>query len=1233
MAGARGETQSLFQQAGQPSYGANDEGPRGPTDPDVGLSFAEAARRLKEFGPNELEAAETQTFLQILFKQMGNLIFLLTSCAAVVCYLTGDDIKTTFLVSLVIFVCFFNAVGEYSGQDASAALRNMEEETANVVRDGHGQAVPVKMLVPGDIVHLATGKMVPADIRVVKSVDLQTNEAVLTGEPKEMLKTEEPQETDSRFPTNMCFKNTAVVGGHGIGEVVSTGMETQVGLIAKRLGAQPKKLNPLQISINTLGKIIASCCFVVIVTAAVVSFAMQYPGYPPACAPGDVACFFNDATVRGLLMAVAIIPHGLPLVVMVMLRVGSSLMAGKKAVVTRQSAVDYLGATQVICTDKTGTLTEGKMAAKLFIGLSKEAKGPKRFELAYYPLKGLSPKGNCFLSTQLTTKKKELLDAGRGLEDAGLDDVAAPQGTVKEAPQLFARAASAAAYLSSYGVQVVQKNGGWDVIGNMSDGALKVAGVKGHIDGDSVFGREIDTQHPRHSDLEVQFTSSRKMSATVHTLAHGNGEFAAVGADVASTFPAMCFGPSYTHIVLLKGAPDRVLPHLSAALTVSSGALTLSKEGLTKEDRQFIDGQNASLARQALRSLMMACKPLTKADVAKLQAAQGGDARLKMMLETGNLAFFGLWGIFDPPRSSVPPSIKMAHEAFIRVVMITGDQRPTAIAIGKQVGIISENDNEKLVARRCSDLHEDDMEVIRQNSANIGRKSSVGLIQRLTSSFRQPSTSQPDAQASNAGKKVENPGLAPTLVRQRTLSVHDVKSKKDQHEAEYKSDEDINHMTHDCCIWSRASPTDKVAIVDSLVKQGMISAMTGDGVNDAPALTHADIGVSMGISGTQVTQNAASMILMDDNFSTIVAAVAEGRKIYGNVQKYVLFNITVKGSECLALLTTIVLGLPQPIAGLQQLVNLFVTHILPPMSLVYEDAEDYTMNIPPRDTKTDLVINKVHIFYRWIPFIIGYTVIIVSNMCLGLWMHTGYVHIDYLVGSSVAGAIKGNGACEYAGYLDRAGNFVQDATPFHCVCNVRRTLMHEKPDVVDQWGRPDSSAVVIDRFTGSTGDFYDRANTPYSGLGKSQLIELCVDAEGVERNCWRDPNAERPLLYEPYTCSRYGAKLALTMSYASIQLGEVLSLMTFRTDGFVGRAKFSPYYMSMLFLNICTLIVVLYVPAITGLLGLAPLTLGRLLMALVPAFMLVAMGELIKIEYRHRLRTEHALHQVFTDHV
>jgi hypothetical protein len=446
----------------------------------------------------------------------------------------------------------------------------------------------------------------------------------------------------------------------------------------------------------------------------------------------------------------------------------------------------------------------------------------------------------------------------------------------------------------------------------------------------------------------------------------------------------------------------------------------------------------------------------------------------------------------------------------------------------------------------------------------------------------------------------------------RTFSVHDIKGAKDAHENEYVDDQELNAMTQEVCVWSRAQPTDKVAIVDSLDNQEMVIAMTGDGVNDAPALKRAAIGVAMGKTGTPVTQQAAAMILRDDNFSSIVAAVAEGRKIYGNVQKYVVYNLCVKGGECLVCTICVLGNLPLPISGLPQLVNLVVTHIIPPMSLAWEDAESYTMKIPPRKTKGDLVVDRVLMLYRWLPFLMCYAIVMSVSMCGYMYMNTGFFSVAAIVGSSQPGAIPNQlAACQLAGQFNDQGKYIADKTPFHCKC-------HD----TDQWGIYNSDDVVMDMLTGDTGDSYLQRNTPFKD-GEEAFVEECTDQHGTARLCWKDPAAQKPVLDESMNCASYGARKAQSMSYVSIQTGEVLSLATFRTDGPVANARFSVPYACMLLFNFTMLLGVLRLPLIRDALHFEPLQVHLIFLALVPAAVFIVANEFIKILFRARQREKH----------
>jgi len=1181
-----------------PSYGAGE-------DPMAGLSSRDAAKLLEEYGPNELDPQAQDSFLKILVSQMCNLIFLLTSSASLICYLTGDEIKGTFLIVLVCVVCTCNAIGEWSSQDASAALKAMNPESAKVMRDGQlDKNFAIENMVPGDIVHLTIGDTIPADMELLKCTDLQTSEAVLTGEPNEVNKSVVPKEGgDSAFPTNMLYKSTDIVAGAEIvARVTATGMRTQVGLIAKRLKPKDdsiaKKISPLQVSINVLGSIIGAVCAVVICFGTAASIGLEYRALPPACAASDSSCLYYTSVVRGLLMAVAIIPHGLPLVVMVMLRVASKQMMDKNAVVTKQSAVDYLGAAHYICTDKTGTLTEGKMAAKLLVGFTRAQEGAiNPTTMAFYPMKGLDPTGSVYPALELTAQRCTELNKPNPdwAKLKGLHNLISDSSDEMLSAHL-ARTSVAAACINCHGTRVFKKGSAWAIEGNMSEGALKVASMKGGYTDDSEAGQHLMLENVREAELEVPFTSKRKMSATVHHLMQGQN------------LSSLQFDAGITHYAILKGAPDRVVPYIGAVLQATKDGTTLAKEPATAEDRAVIEKQNGQLAKQALRSLVMAVRPLTADEVGKLRGMESADDRLSLILgpegQPGPLAVLGLWGIFDPPRSSVPPSIQQCHDAGIEVVMITGDQRDTALAIANLVGITKPaahrsgsgrplGDNE--VAKKCTELHHEKPHIIRKMSEqNVGGSPGGGMV-----------------------------------TKQRSLRVHDEKTEADSHEQEYKDDAELAELTSTVRVWSRAQPSDKVCIVDSLCQQTYITAMTGDGVNDAPALKGADIGTAMGIAGTAVTRNSADLILKDDNFSTIVAAVAEGRKIYGNLQKYVVFNLSAKAGECICVMTAILFGLALPVQGLQQLVNMVVTHIIPPMALAWEDAEWYSMLVPPRDTKNDLVLNRTHMIFRWLPFILCFGCVIMTNVCYGVWMHTGFVTVQALVGTSVAGALdRDEVACQLGGHLNAAGDFVEDPAPYHCRCTVRSAPWQsmESATVVNQWGRSDEPVIHMNRWTGNVGNIWDKSNTPFAGnSGESDLLEHCTDNDGLRHMCWKNPDADRPLLDSHKNCAIYGGQAGETMGYVSVQVGEVLALMTYRSDGPVWHARTSWVYFGVLAFNLSALMIVLYVPAASELLELYPLSLSKLMLSLIAPIALVFISEIIKVGYRHQLAVQHAL--------
>ncbi|CAJ1396012.1 unnamed protein product [Effrenium voratum] len=1136
--------------------------PTGGTFGAEGLSSAEAKNRRAEDGPNVLDPPP---------KERSD---------AVVSYSLGDKHKAAILAAVVIFVCLLNTYGEYSGsgcgsQDAGSALIKMAPPRTTCLREGREVLLEASELVTGDVVLVKMGEVVPADMVILEATDLKANEAVLSGEPSEVSKSPDlPRDPQAPFQSNMLYSATEVVSGYGKAEVTDTGMRTQVGLIAKRLGQKKSIMekNPLMVSVNKLATYLAAVLVVVILLATAVAFKTGYQDPAKPCAEEDERCFLETAALRAVVMAVALIPHGIPLICTIMLRVGSIEMARNQGVVMKVSAVDYLAATTVICTDKTGTLTEGRMAATQVMGFAASEAGEAReSSLSFYPLKGLSPNGGIFPTASLTQKHKELMDqrfdphirrqdfSQPDLPDLGLAEADTDAG-------LFAKIHLACAFLSCHSTQLLDAgNGHWEARGNLTEAALKVAAAKGGLE-DSF----LDA-YPRQAALEVPFNNTRKMAATVHQLP-ADGAASESKCALGMKFPAEA-----SHFAILKGAPEKLAERCGALPRLSSLELQLPGRPMEAADLARLKQRNADLAHQALRSLLLAVKPLTQAEIAAMSSGSADDRLALILQDPGSVAPISLWGIYDPPRASVPPSIAKCHKAGIQVVMITGDQQATAAAIGKQIGILQPEDTMEECTALCGELHE-----------KPRRSFQDKRLSRRASEILRDSSAKAEEKVDVSQKRGS-----------KRLSVHDLRSPKD-HEPEFRSEEELGAITSRVRCFARALPSDKVAIVASLMSRGHVVAMTGDGVNDAPALKNADVGVAMGITGTAVTQNASDLVLMDDNFSTIVLAIEEGRRIFGNVQKYVVANLSLKFGEMVSLMISIALGIVTPLQPTVQLLNLFVTHILCTMCFAFEGAEDYIMKIPPREVKNDLVLTRTQILCRWLPFVLYFPVVVYSSLCLGTWGLTGSMSNAVLLGSTRIDDLKlGRTLCEHAGWQREDGHFERDPRPFHCVC-------HTSLD-----GNPWSPSVPLEQWGGSA---------------QKESVRPCSRPDLAQHWCWEDdvPRATRPVLGE--SCTEHGIKVGQTMALVTIMLGEVLSLMSFRTDGFFLFSIFkNPLYILSLAMNVSVMLVFVYNPQVASILDLVPLQRSQFLAAAALASSLVKLNEITKAFFRWQLAGQIAI--------
>ena len=721
-----------------------------------GLSTAQAKERLDAYGYNELDEGEKRRLLSKFIDQFKDLMIIILLVAAALSVITEGMHGLTdacIILAVVVLNAAFGVYQEGQAEAAIEALKNMSSPMARVRRDGHVVEIDSRELVPGDIVLLEAGDVVPADMRLLEAASLKIEEAALTGESvpveKDVTETVEA-EAGIGDRVNMGYQNSNVTYGRGTGVVTNTGMYTEVGKIADMLANADESQTPLKQSLEQLSKTLTY----LIVAIALVTFL--------------VSVFIRgEQPLEGLMVAVALavaaIPEGLPAIVTILLSLGTTTLAKRNSIVRKLPAVETLGSTEIIASDKTGTLTMNQMTVE-----------------------------KIYTNGQLQNASTEL-----GADNTTLRIMNFANDTK------------------------VDPDG--KLIGDPTETALVQFGLDHNFD-----VRDVLKSEPRVAELP--FDSDRKLMSTIHKEADG------------------------TYFVAVKGAPDQLLKRVTRI------EINGEVRPITDEDKQAILATNKDLAKQALRVLMMAYK--TTNDIPTLESA----------VVESDLIFSGLVGMIDPERPEAAEAVRVAKEAGIRPIMITGDHQDTAEAIAKRLGIIDPNDTEDHVFTGA-ELNE-------------------------------------------------------------------------------LSDEEFQKVFKQYSVYARVSPEHKVRIVKAWQNDGKVVAMTGDGVNDAPSLKTADIGIGMGITGTEVSKGASDMVLADDNFATIIVAVEEGRKVFSNIQKSIQYLLSANMAEVFIIFFATLFGwdVLQPVHLLW--INL-VTDTLPAIALGVEPAEPGIMTHKPRGRQSN----------------------------------------------------------------------------------------------------------------------------------------------------------------------------------------------------------------------------------------------------------------------------------------